>query len=778
MEELMRRHRIPLFSQESRHPLSTFDIIGFSLSYEMGYSNVLNMLDLGGVPLEAAARPEPFPLIIGGGPCTVNPEPLALFFDAFVVGDGEDVVDELVALFLKGKEDGWDKGQLLEAVTGLEGLYVPSFFKVRNRSDGSVASISSSLPGYEKVRRRIASRLAPLPYPTDMIVPFTRTVHDRVSLEIARGCTKGCRFCQAGFTYRPVRERRPEQIGDLAESALRHTGYEELSLLSLSTGDYSDLQRVLRDLTVRYSPAKVAVSFPSLRIGSLSDEIMEMIKAVRKTGITVAPEAATNRMRAVINKDVEEEEVLNTARLVYRQGWLSLKLYFMIGLPTETSEDVEAIAELCHRILAEMGPQKARKKLNVSISTFVPKPHTPFQWARQLPLVETTERLAWLKKRLRGRGIRVKWQDPHLSLLEGAFSRGDRSLADVLRRAHELGCRFDGWSDQFRFDIWRQAFADCGISLEDYVTREWSLHASLPWSHIDVRVSPWYLQEEYRRALAGQRTPDCRNGQCQGCAVCDFEDISMNLATSPDGSQPFPGMTAFQSAYHKIRGQEIHRKFRMRYTKRAATRFLSQLELNNAILRAFRRAQIPLRFSQGFHPMPRVDFGPALPVGVESVAEYLDFECFGFQITASEIEGKLGGVLPDGIDLLACQEIPLDKPSLFMEPNLTSYVIDIPDNIGISQDVIRDKVADFQRKPQVFVSRRQKDRTKTVDVRPAVDRVEVHSTGTVALKVRMRPNDGVRLLELLGAILDLEVPEVRRLRILKTEVEFLGTSLK
>jgi radical SAM family uncharacterized protein/radical SAM-linked protein len=774
MEALMRREGLPLFSQESRLPLCAFDVLGFSIPYEMGYSNVLHMLDLGGVALRSRDRAGAFPLVMAGGPCAVNPEPLTPFVDAFLIGDGEEAVEEMVDLLLRAKGGRWHRERLLEGLARIEGVYVPGFFHILYGPDGEVTSRENRLPGYEAVRRRIASGLDPLQYPSKGIVPYTQVIHDRVSLEIARGCTRGCRFCQAGFTYRPVRERSPARILDLADRSLRETGYEELSLLSLSSGDYSTITDLLGGLMARYGPEKVAVSLPSLRIGSLSDEIMAMIKEVRKTGITVAPEAGTERLRRVINKDVTEAEVLETARRVYAQGWLSLKLYFMIGLPTETQEDLEGIVALCERILRENRSGRGRMRLNVSLSTFVPKPHTPFQWARQLSVAETRGRLNWLRRALRRPGIQVKWQEPRLSLLEGAFSRGDRRLGEVLERAHAMGCKFDGWSEQVRLDAWEEAFCGCGFPLEAYATREVRPGSVLPWAHLDMGVCEEYLLEEYRRALAGQRTPDCREGSCQGCAVCGQEGLQLVLRERGAPLPLFPGMKAYQGVYHRAKGRDIHRRFRLGYTKVGAARFLSHLELNSVVVRALRRAGVPLRFSQGFHPMPRIDFGPALPVGVESLTEYLDFETFG-EVDASRILGALQGVFPEGIVPMACTEVPLRSPSLFRMRTRVAYDVGIPPGTGPAGEALAARVRAFREAPTFMIRRVRKDggKAQEIDARPHVEALEMVGPGALSLLVLNAPDGGIRLLELLGAILGVDEPTVRRLRVTKVRVEFL-----
>jgi radical SAM family uncharacterized protein/radical SAM-linked protein len=773
MERLMRQRGIPLLSQESRTPLHAFDIVGFSIPYEMGYTNVLRMLELGGIPLESDRRPRPFPLVIGGGPCTVNPEPLSPFFDAFVVGDGEDVVKEIVELALRAKSEGWGKERLLEGLAGLEGVYVPCLFLDEYGADGKLVSVRGVLPGREKVARRISPSLEGLYYPSRWIVPYTRVIHDRVSLEIARGCTRGCRFCQAGFTYRPVRERSVGRILELARASLSATGHEELSLLSLSSGDYTQISRLVRELTVRHGPEKVAISFPSLRVGCLSAEIMETLKEVRKTGITLAPEAGTERLRRVINKDLEEEEILETARLVFQQGWLSLKLYFMIGLPTETQEDVEGIVGLCRRILRETRSRKAKKGLHVSLSTFIPKPHTPFQWEPQLPVAEVRARLGWIRRELRRLDVQVKWQDPCLSLLEGIFSRGDRRLAAVLKRAHELGCGFDGWSDLFRFDLWEQAFSASGTPLEEWSRRTWRVEDILPWDHIDVGVSKSFLAEELRRAMSGERTQDCRTGQCHGCAVCQGEGgLSPALANDLPTLSPFPGMRAFEGVYHRVRGTDIVKKFRLRYAKQGPARFLSHLELTSVIIRALRRGGIPLRFSRGFHPMPRIDFGPALPVGIESIAESLDLESFG-QIEARHVLEAMQRELPEGIRPLRCEEIPVQAPSLFRETTLVSYRIRIPEGMNLPEGSLEERVEKLRSQGRWVLSRIRKEGVKELDVRPFVRALELEPPDSVRLQVLATPEGGVRIVELLGLILAMEEEDLRRLRVLKTDVEVL-----
>ncbi len=778
MEEQMASRGIPLFSQESRTPLEEFHVIAFSIPYEMGYSNVLHMLRMGRIGLLARQRPQAFPLVIAGGTCCSNPEPLAPFFDAFVLGDGEEVVEELVDLLLQAKGSGWAKERILEKLAGIEGVYVPRFFHVEYAGDGSVSSIRGEISGLEKVVRRVVRDLDRSPVRGDTLVPYTQVVHDRACVEIARGCSRGCRFCQAGFTYRPVRERGLGRVLELAQKAVSGSGYEELSLLSLSSGDHSCLTPMVSALCAKYVPERVALSFPSLRVGSLSDQVLGMVREVRKTGITIAPEAGTDRLRRVINKDLTEEEVMETARRVFSKGWVSLKLYFMVGLPTETMEDLQGIVEMCSKVLGQARGPRGRARLAVGVSTFVPKPHTPFQWCVQMPLEETLRRLGWLRKELRKRGIEVKWQDARLSQLEGAFSRGDRRLGEVLLRAHELGCKLDGWSEHFHYELWERAFQEAGMKLEEYVGRRLPLERPLPWTHLDVGVSQEFLVTEYKKALAGEFTSDCRSGNCHGCGVCQ-DGLFPVLAERDPGGPVFPGMEVFSGAYHRAKGRDVVKRFRIRYAKTGQARFLGHLELGSVLTRALRRAGIPLLFSQGHHPMPRVDLGPGLPLGVESWAEFMDLESFGF-LDPRDLLERLGRELPEGVKPLACQEVELGAASLFREKLRTCYRVQIPEGAEPRGEELRRRVELFLDSAQWPVKRKGKDGSwlKEVDIRPLVEGVCHLREDLLSLRILSFPEGGTRLVEILGGLLKLQDSQVRGLRICKTHVELLGSSIE
>ncbi|MEN6414491.1 MAG: TIGR03960 family B12-binding radical SAM protein [Veillonellales bacterium] len=525
MEAEMRRYHIPLFTLESKRPVQHCDIIGFSLQYELSYSNVLNMLDLSGIPLLAADREDKFPLVIGGGPCAFNPEPVAAFFDCFVIGEGEEVMEEVIETAADWKKAGKAGGRtaLLKQLAGLKGIYVPSLYSVSYAADGTAAKAAVNCPEAKPViAKRVIRDLNQVEFATRPVVPYLDIVHDRIMLELFRGCTRGCRFCQAGVIYRPVRERRPEILLQLAQELVDSTGYNEMSLTSLSSADYSCLHQLVQALIERFKEQGVSVSLPSLRIDSFSVQLAQEVQQVRKSGLTFAPEAGTQRLRDVINKGVTEENLMTAVGAAFGAGWSAVKLYFMIGLPTETDEDIEGIAALAYRVLDLYKTVKGRRgaKVTVSVSSFVPKPHTPFQWFGQNSPAELERKQQLLKSRLRDRNISFNWHDTRTSLLEGVFARGDRSLSQVILAAWQHGAKFDGWSEHFKSDVWLEAFRSAGLDPYFYAGRERKPDEIFPWEHITCGVDKTYLQEEYQRALAGAATGDCRRDDCRGCGVC------------------------------------------------------------------------------------------------------------------------------------------------------------------------------------------------------------------------------------------------------------------
>ncbi|MFH0809686.1 MAG: TIGR03960 family B12-binding radical SAM protein [Pseudomonadota bacterium] len=740
MAAVLRRRGLPLATLESDTPLAEFDILGFSLEYELSYSNVLEMLSLAGLPSRSAERTEAHPLILGGGPCCFNPEPLAEFFDAFLLGDGEEAVVEISQAVAAWKAARGSRPELLERLAAIRGVYVPSFFEARYRPDGEFERVVALRPGHERVERRILVDLTTAPVPERPLVSAAQLIHDRLRIELARGCTRGCRFCQAGIIYRPVRERAPQRVLELAERALAASGFEELSLLSLSAGDYGCLAPLLRELVDRHYPQRVALSLPSLRVGTLRPEVIEQVRRVRKTGFTLAPEAATERLRRVINKDISEERLIETARDAYSAGWNLLKLYFMVGLPTETAEDLAAIPGLIHAVSGALG--RGRRQVNASLSVFIPKPHTPLQWERAVGPEEARAKLDWLKGHLTARWIKLKWSNPEQSLLEAVFSRGDRRLGAVLEEAHRLGCGFDSWSDQLRPDLWREAFARAGLDPLSYL-RERDPDGGLPWGHLHTGVTPEYLRRERETALGDQPafTPDCRQAGCLNCGVCSGE-VGPRLVDSGDlnGKNHSAGEAAAPPMKPAAQVVLNPRRLRIHYAKLEGARYLSHLEMVRLMYRAFRRAGIPVAYTQGFHPLPRLSFGKALPVGVESLAEYLDVELAPgtrpVDYPAPLVAKRLGDVLPEGLKVLGVEEAPPGRK--LKPPAEETYAVSLD---GQVRPGLKEAAQAFLRLSDCRVEVEGRKGVRTADLRGLVSRLEVEDDGSLRLVLRLQTSE-------------------------------------
>jgi radical SAM family uncharacterized protein len=525
MEAVMEEHGIPLYSLETKHPLADFDIIGISLPYETLYTNALNMLNLGGVPLFSAERTADHSLVIAGGHGTMNPEPMHAFIDAFVIGEGEEVIHEIIDTYQTWKDANADRRELLLALADLWGVYVPIFYQPHYLPDGRVSHIekledSAALP----VKKRIA---ASLPSPTtNLVVPYIDTVHNRIPIEIMRGCTRGCRFCQAGFVTRPVRERTVEQVLDAIEEGIAKTGFEEVGLLSLSSSDYTHVLDLVRAVSERFGDRNLSVSLPSLRIESFSVELMDALQDTRRSGFTLAPEAATERMRNIINKPVSDQELLDTSAEIYARGWTTIKLYFMIGHPEESLEDVKAISELA-KAVRKVGFEAIghKAKVRVGVSTFVPKPHTPFQWSPCDTVSQIMAKQELLKNELRGPGLKLNWSEPEETILEAALTRGDRRVSEVIYGAWKKGAKFDSWHEHFDFQLWLEAFKEVGLEPTFYTHRQRLIDETFPWDHISSVVRKKYLAEEYAKSKAGEIRIDCRN-QCFACGILHaFNDI-------------------------------------------------------------------------------------------------------------------------------------------------------------------------------------------------------------------------------------------------------------
>lgn len=522
MEKLLRENNIPLGTLETKDSLKDFDILGFTLQYEMSYTNILNMLDMCNIPLRASQRGDEYPIVMMGGPCAYNPEPLYDIADAFILGEGEEVTHEILNVYKEMK--GKPKADYLRAISKIQGVYVPSLYEVTYNSDGTIEAMT---PKYEDVpktvKKRIVADFNGNDFPDKLIVPYTEIIHDRIVIETFRGCTRGCRFCQAGMIYRPVREKTTEKLMEEIDVLINNTGYQEISLSSLSICDYSNIQNLIFSLIEKYKDEKIGVSIPSLRIDSFSVNLIKEIQKVRKTGLTFAPEAGTQRMRDVINKGVTEEDLLRATKSAFESGWSTIKLYFVIGLPYETVEDVVGIGDLAQKVVDEYFnvPKEVRKRglrVTVSTSILVPKPFTPFQWAPMNKMDEVKNKISNLRDNIKSKAINYNWHESPLSYMEAVFARGDRRLCDVLVKAFEKGARFDGWNEYFNFELWQEAFKECNVDGDFYAYRERSYDEVLPWDFIDIGVTKKYLISENEKAKELVLTPDCRQN-CTGCGI-------------------------------------------------------------------------------------------------------------------------------------------------------------------------------------------------------------------------------------------------------------------
>ncbi|MFT4977096.1 MAG: radical SAM family uncharacterized protein/radical SAM-linked protein, partial [Myxococcota bacterium] len=774
MEEQLRTRGLPMFALESKDSLDQFDGIGFTLQSELTYTNILNLIDLAGLPLRTADRSEDDPLTFAGGPAVFNPEPLVPFMDFFVIGDGEDIVTEIAQVFLavSGRE-----ARLL-ALSKIEGVYVPSLFPVDVMEDGAIIP-SADMP---KIRKRIARDLNAATFPVEYIVPYTQQVHDRISLEVLRGCTQGCRFCQAGMTTRPVRERSIDNIDQLLDRTLAATGYEEVSLVSLSTCDYSHVREMVQHVVKRAAPERIGVSLPSLRLDSFAVELADMVADIRRTGLTFAPEAASPRLRALINKWIPDEELLGMASEAYKRGWDHVKLYFMIGLPTERDDDVSAIADLTLRTVKAGLAFNPKARVHTGVSTFVPKPFTPLQWARQISIEETKSKQKILLDRF-DRNSRVKFgrhpgEETHI---EGLISRSDRRIGDLLELAWRKGCKFDAWDEHRRFDLWQEAVEELGLD-PTYIFRRRKLSERLPWDHIDILIPKSWFQEDWGRALVLQHAEDCRHSKCHRCGVIDEErDLCAHmLRNSIDGRKADVDFVR-EPAEHLLEpaqpGQPPRRtaeepavqRLVFRIGVRGTSRFLSHLETMNAWLRSLRRARAPMSYSEGFHPHAQVAFESARPVGEESLANYMDVTLKG-RVEPAALMEQLKAIVPAGFEVLSVQEVPLKIPSLMSQVEGMEYVFFVPGERetaegAVSGLLVSDKL-EVQRKVKKKKKKRQmmrRDRKapthRTIDVRPNIVSMGVRDDlsieGLVPIDVSLKMTDGrglrpSELLTLLG----------------------------
>ncbi|MBI5196105.1 MAG: TIGR03960 family B12-binding radical SAM protein [Nitrospirae bacterium] len=753
-EKYLRQKGELLSSLESRRPLKDFDIVGFSLQYELSYTNVLNMLDLGGIPVRAEARGDEYPLIIAGGPCAANPMPLAPFIDAFVIGDGEEAVKEIIDVYerVRGQRQRKEfriqnsefrsKDELLKALSELEGVYVPAVHK----------------PDRRRIKRRIVENLDEAHFPEATVVPFNSIVHDRIAIEVARGCAEGCRFCQAGIIYRPVRERSPEKILSLAHKLIANTGYEEVSFTSLSTGDYSCLLPLIKTFNRVFLNQRIAISLPSLRVGSVSRDVLDEIKSVRKTGFTIAPEAGTKRLRNVINKNLEDTDYDAALERLFSAGWKNIKLYFMIGLPTETEHDIEGIMNMV-RHASRKGRELTKRSvnINVGISAFVPKPHTPFQWLGQMPFKELRKRQDYLRNTLQRGGFNFKGQHVEVSLLEAALSRGDSDMALLVETAWKLGCTFDGWSETFDFQKWLKAAEMTGIDIMSRAEREYELDDKLPWDIIDTDVTKEFLMNEFQNAFKEHTTENCRQ-VCHNCGLGCGEKIQ-GLGVRSQESEYNVRQSDIMPSCRTDTHHALPIRIRMVFSKTGALRYLSHLEVVRALLRAMKRAGVPLTYTNGFHPLPKVSFGPALSVGIEGLNEYFDAEVYA-PVNTGEIISKVNAVLPEGLRIV--RALALGVRVKINDDFIFKYEYEI---ISDKTLLNRDLLLNFMQSSQHLITREG----RTIDIRQMVEGADM---GDGILRLAMKDAGGtkVRLYEILEAVFRLSKDELYGLEIKRTGI--------
>lgn len=743
-EKQLREGNIPLTSLESQKPLTDFDIVGFSLQYELSYTNMLNMLDLGGLPLARKEREDGHPLIIAGGPCCFNPAPLADFIDAFVIGEGEEVVGEIMSAIRAGKKNSLSRNNLIKELAKVPGIYVPA---VHGKD--------------QIIKKRNVVDLNLWKHPVRPIVPLMQTIHDRITLEIARGCTRGCRFCQAGMLWRPYRERNTFLLMEMAERMLQETGHEEISLLSLSSGDYSCIEPLVQNLMNRYHSRRVALALPSLRVESLNTTLMEEIKRTRKTSFTLAPEAGTDKMRLIINKGNTSEDLLSTVDKIFAAGWKSIKLYFMLGLPNETKEDWEGIVNLGYEALRAANN---RGQVTISLSTFVPKPHTPFQWQRQISLEETYERQDFIRKRIKNRNLSVKWHDAKMSLLEGIFSRGNESAGVLLEAAFRKGCRFDGWTEILRFDLWQEAMTEAGIKPEDF-TRERKIDERLPWDNIDCGVTREFLLEEKQKSGNHTATDDCRFSDCQNCGVCDFS-TTKNIFAAKDEiktvqpSSPVPDIAI---------GAE--KKYRLTFSKIGHSRFLSHLEISQALVRALRRSSLTLAYSFGYHPHPKISFATATAVGMGSRQEYADITAQEYLSDLNLLKSEINSALPEGIEILEISKLSAAEKAIAQMLKGFEYELYLPDTIDSSRlKAMEENIKNFLEASEFKIQKISKGKTVIKDIRPFVQSLILDIAGKKIIFAVPHIQEGsARPADIIAHVLKSDADESQKIKVVRTK---------
>ncbi len=714
MSEKMRKNNIPLFSLETKTPLNKFDIIGFSIHYELSYPNIFEMLSLSGIPFYSRDRDKSYPLIIAGGSCAYQPEPIADIFDFIFVGDAEQDLIPILKTIKENKER--DRKELLKMVAEFRGVYVPSLYQPKYK-DNDFIGVKPDKP----VKAAISYQLKSEYYPVLPPMPWTQPVHDRYAVEIMRGCSRGCRFCEAGFIYRPLRERQVDTIINQVLEGISNTGWETVNLFSLSTADYSGIDNLLESIEQVSSAKKFSVAMPSLRADSVTNWQLETLRRKKKSGLTFAPEAGTERMRRVINKPLDEEKFLDLVDRAFKEGWLNIKLYFMIGLPTETEQDIDGIIRLVKKVYSLK--RNRRTTIKITISPFVPRPHTPFQWEGMENFDNLKQKMVNIKRSLNMPGIVFDKRDINSSLLECVLARGDRRLVKVLERVWRKGGVFASWQDRFNFSLWKQAFAEENLSMQDYL-RPIDTNHPLYWDHIKKGVTKDFLKREHKRAYEEKYTPDCRVIKCDRCNNCEFE--KMVIAQKKERREGIHFYGRSKKRENMSRRGVIKRRIRVRYSKKGAIRFLSHLDTIKILTRAVRRANIPIEYSKGFSEHMKLAFGPPLPLGYTSDAEYMDIELVGNFTTSHFKVLRLN--LP--AELRPLQFVPIigKVTSLFSVIDYAAYTTQIPRQWA-NKTELDYKIEELLSKEKLIVERIK----KRVDIKPLIRELSTRETENYVL---------------------------------------------
>ncbi len=744
--ERMRLEGLSLSTLETYTPLNKVDILGFSLNYELSLPAVLEMLDLGSIPVLSADREENDPIVVAGGPLVFNPEPLADFIDLFVIGDGEEIVHKIILEYLSARKNSESRIGVLRRLAQIPGIYYPAGYNVAQDSSGrTVAAQPDDISLPKVVKAEILHELKAEYYPSSPLVPMIETVHDRITLEIMRGCTSGCRFCHAGNVYRPVREREVQDIVNQAMKNIESTGWNEISLLSLSTSDYNDLVPLLKSLRETFRGMGIHLSFPSLRAESFTEEMLNAFPEGRKGGITFAPEAGTQRLRGVINKHVKDEDILKASKLAYENEYNGVKLYYMIGLPTETIDDLDAIVDLSLKV-AGLRKRKSQK-ISVSVNAFAPKSHTPFQWHKMESIDEIRKKSDYIRNKLKGTVVRFSGNDPAGTWIESAISRGDRNLGKVLYQVWKSGGIREAWSDQFSPERWWKAFREAGLRIEDY-TQNYLVTDQLPWNHISKGITHKFSEQEWNRSVVGESLADCRHGECNSCGLQKFIEKNSTVCNRFIGKESkMVESIPLKEAPRKLPGG-CGQVLRLRYSRDILLRWTGHLDIVRMWDRAIQRSKIPVAYSQGFHPHQKVSFGPPLPLGLVSEDEYIDIE-LAQEISLEDVVEDLRPSIAGDITLLAAAIYDKKPGSLSSTLRYIDYSFSIDAYPGIDR-----KIKEWLELESYPIERTKRDKTRTIDIRAFVESIE-QQDDTVR-KIRLRVNNGsmARLTELGLALAD------------------------